>query len=155
MKLAIATIVSALCFTAYCAPAQAALGFCTPAPDCTAAGKPCDNAITHTQTEELGLSPVAGASVIRVKLCTGSDSVCGNANSGQVVSVFAYSGNTLVGTWVLNSFSTNGIVDTGPYTKLPPLTRLAVRCNNSGVSNLCRIAWQHCRETLPIQGSAH
>lgn len=132
------------------APASAQLAYCTPAANCAAAGKPCDNAITHTDTESLGLSPVAGASVIRVKLCTQTDSVCDQYNTTQAVTVFGYVGTQVVYQKTLSSLTADGDRDTGPYTRLPALTRLSVRCGNSGAGNLCRIAWQHCRESLPI-----
>jgi hypothetical protein len=151
MKRSSALILVSLALIAHTAPAMAALAYCTPATNCAANGKPCDNAIDYGDTESLSLSPVAGASVIRVKLCTAIDSVCGAYNTTQAVTVFGKIGNQTVYQKTLSSLNPNDPRDTGPYTELPPLTGLSVRCGNASTQNSCKIVWQHCRIALPVQ----
>lgn len=151
MKCLTASVLLALAMSAHTAPALAALAFCTPAANCAAAGKPCDYAIDHADTESLSLSPVAGASVIRVKLCTATDSICGFSNPVQSVTIFGKIGAETAYQKTLSSLTPDGQRDTGPYTELPPLTSLSVRCGNTGGQGSCKIAWQHCRKTLPVQ----
>ena len=151
MKCLTASVLLTLAMSAHTAPALAALAFCTPAANCAADGKPCDKAISHADTESLSLSPVAGASVIRVKLCTATDSVCGMSNPVQSVTVYGKIGNQTVYQKTLSSLSPNDPRDTGPYTELPPLTSLSARCGNAGGNLSCKIVWQHCRIALPVQ----
>src|SRR5689334_1916388 len=130
------------------AGARAALGFCRPATNCTAADKPCQNYIMEGDTESLIPSPVAGAAVIRVRACLpGTTDVCSGGPSSQTLTVFGYSGQTQIYQFTLNTVT--GAIDTGGYTRLPGLTRLAVRCNSATNTN-CRIAWQVCKEELPV-----
>ena len=151
MKCLTASVLVSLALVAHSAPASATLAYCTPAANCAADGKPCDNIIAHTDTESLSLSPVAGASVIRVKLCTAIDSVCGVSNPVQSVTIYGKIGNQTVYQKTLSSLNPNDPRDTGPYTELPPLTSLSARCGNAGGVNSCKIVWQHCRNTLPVQ----
>ncbi len=151
MKCLTASVLVSLALSIHTAPALAALAYCTPAANCAADGKPCDNIITHADTESLSLSPVAGASVIRVKLCTAIDSVCGVSNPVQSVTIYGKIGNQTVYQKTLSSLNPNDTRDTGPYTELPPLTSLSARCGNAGGVNSCKIVWQHCRDTLPVQ----
>ena len=46
----------------------------------------------------------------------------------------------------------NPLLDTGPYTELPRLTRMSASCGNAGSGFNCRIVWQHCRALLPESG---
>jgi hypothetical protein len=151
MKYLTASVLLSLALSVHSAPALSALAYCTPAANCAAAGQPCDNAIDHADTESLSLSPVAGASVIRVKLCTATDSVCGVSNPVQSVTIYGKIGAQTVYQKTLSSLNPNDQRDTGPYTELPPLTGLSVRCGNAGAQNSCKIVWQHCRDTLPVQ----
>ena len=151
MKCLTASVLLSLALGVHTAPALAALAYCTPAANCAAAGQPCDNAINHADTESLSLSPVAGASVIRVKLCTATDSVCGVSNPVQSVTIYGKIGTQTVYQKTLSSLNPNDPRDTGPYTELPPLSSLSARCGNAGGQNSCKIVWQHCRNTLPVQ----
>ena len=89
--------------------------------------------------------------MIRVKLCTATDSVCGMWNPVQSVTVYGKIGNQTVYQKTLSSLSPNDPRDTGPYTELPPLTSLSARCGNAGGNLSCKIVWQHCRIALPVQ----
>lgn len=147
MSLRIASIIALLALVPVGA-AMAKLSQCRPAADCTSADKPCLNYINATETESLTPSPVAGAAVIRVRAClAGVTDVCSGGPSSQTLTVFGYAGRKQIYQFTLNTVT--GKLDTGPYTKLPGLTRLAVRCNSVDGGN-CRIAWQVCKEELPV-----
>jgi hypothetical protein len=150
MSLRIASIIALLAL----APVEAAmakLSQCRPAADCTAADKPCMNFIAETETESLTPSPVAGAAVIRVRAClAGVTDVCpGGGPQSQTLTVFGYAGRKQIYLFTLNT-GVRGKLDTGSYTQLPGLTRLAVRCNSVGPGGNCQVAWQICKEELPV-----
>ncbi len=132
--------------------AAADLGYCTPATDCSATGKPCTKSIQYAQTENLPLhpAPVGNGSVIRVRLCTKIDALCSSSNPTQAVTIHGFVGGEIY-TKTLNSTVPNGERDTGPYTELPRLTGLSASCGNAGGASSCKIVWQHCRTMLPVQ----
>lgn len=125
-----------------------ALSQCKPVANCAASGKPCNTYVHEGDTRTLHTSILPGASVIRVRACTKSDAVCKDGADSQTVSVFGYAGNTLVYTRHLN---VEDGFDTGGYTKLPALTRLTARCSSAAPGGYCLVAWQHCKEPLPIR----
>lgn len=139
---------------AHGAATAATLGYCTPSPNCSDPAKPCYAVIQHSVSKDLPLNPapVGYASVIRVRLCTAVDGLCGGANATQAVTVHGFVGNTEVYTKTLKSFAPNPLLDTGPYTELPRLTRMSASCGNAGSGFNCRIVWQHCRALLPESG---
>lgn len=128
--------------------AHAALSQCRPAANCGSAGKPCNTYISEGDTRTLTTSVLPGASVIRVRVCPNADSVCKDGANTQAVSVFGYSGANVVYTKHLN---VNDGLDTGAYTKLPALSKLAVRCSSASPGGYCLVAWQHCKEELPLK----
>jgi hypothetical protein len=128
--------------------AHAALTSCRPSPNCGSADKPCNTYITQGDTRTLSKNYQIGTSVIRVRLCTNGDSVCKDGANTQAISVFGYSGANAVYSKHLNS---NGATDTGSYTKVPKLTRLAVRCNSVAPGQYCLVAWQHCKEAPSLK----
>lgn len=133
------------------APAHAQVYACTPVANCSIDGKPCTSWIEHADTRHMPLSPLAGDSYMRVRLCTAGDALCSSSNPVQAVSVFAYSNNALVYSKVLSSLNAGDPRDTNTVT-LPPLNSLRVRCNNPGAQNHCKVVWQHCRKQPPIAG---
>lgn len=128
--------------------AHAALSQCRPSPNCGSADKPCNTYVSEGDTRTLTTSFQPGASVIRVRVCTKSDAVCKDGANTQTVSVFGYAGNQVVYTKHLNA---NSGYDTGGYTKLPALTKLNVRCSGASPGAYCLVAWQHCKESLPLR----
>jgi hypothetical protein len=142
-----ALIASAVALLMHAAPTRAELSNCTPAPNCGAPGKPCMEYVSQGTTETVMTSFLPGVSVIRVKLCSGPDAVCVSGNSQQTLSIFGYAGSTKV---YENHLNTQGVTDTGPYTALPALTKLNLRCNATAGGS-CKVVWQHCKESLPIQ----
>ena len=132
------------------APQASALSNCAPVANCGTPDKPCNTYIAQGATRTLDTSFLAGPSVIRVRVCTQADAVCKDGADAQAVSVFGYSGATLVYTKHLNL---NSGLDTGPYTKLPALTQLKARCSTVAPGAYCLVAWQHCKEALPVAGS--
>lgn len=128
--------------------AHAALSQCRPSANCGSADKPCNTYISEGDTRTLTTSFQPGASVIRVRLCLNADAVCKDGANTQAASVFGYSGANVVYTKHLN---VNSGLDTGGYTRLPALTRLNVRCNSAAPGAYCLVAWQHCKESLPLR----
>ena len=127
--------------------ALAQLGQCRPAANCTAADKPCMKFVTEGDTQSLKPSPAAGDAVIRVRACNVANDVCKSVATNQTVSVFGYEGQRQI---YFKTLSFQGDSDTGDYTKLPGLTRLAVRCNSVS-GQYCKVAWQICKEQLPVK----
>ncbi len=127
--------------------ATAQLGQCRPAANCASADKPCVKHVTQGDTQSLKPNPAAGTAVIRVRACLGANDVCNSGVATQTLSVFGYKGREQI---YFKTLSNSGDTDTGNYTKLPGLTRLAVRCN-SVVGQYCKVAWQICKEQLPVK----
>ena len=146
MKTPILSLIAALALLP--AMPAAALSQCKPVADCSSSGKPCNTYINEGDTRTLDTRVLPGASVIRVRVCTAADAVCKDGANTQAVSVFGYAGNNVVYTRHLN---VNSGFDTGPHTELPSLTRLAVRCNSASPGAYCLVAWQHCKESLPLR----
>jgi hypothetical protein len=121
---------------------------CRPSPNCGSADRPCNTYIDEGDTRTLDTRVLPGASVIRVRVCTKEDAVCKDGTNTQTVSVFGYAGSQVVYTRHLN---VNDGYDTGGYTKLPSLTRLAARCSGASPGGHCLVAWQHCKEPLPLR----
>jgi hypothetical protein len=153
MKCMTASLLACIALIAHSAPAAADLGYCTPAPDCSTTGKPCNKSIQHGITSNLALNPapVGNGSVIRVRLCTKTDALCSDYNTTQSVTVHGFVGGAEIYTKNISSLNPNDIRDTGPYTQLPRLTKLSATCGNAGAESSCKIVWQHCRTTLPLQ----
>lgn len=146
MKLMTTTLLASLALFAQATPAHA-LDNCSPSPNCGGPGKPCNAYINQGATKTLITDYTAGAAVIRVRLCLNGDTVCDGGKTPQAISIFGTSGGNAVYTRHLNL--TDG-QDTGPYTLIPSLTKLKVRCNST-TGQSCHIAWQHCKESLPVQ----
>lgn len=125
-----------------------ALAQCKPVADCASSGKPCNTYISQGDTRTLDTRVLPGASVIRVRVCTKADAVCKDGANVQTVSVFGYAGSQVVYTRHLNA--TDGY-DTGGYTQVPSLTRLAARCSGASPGGDCLVAWQHCKQPLPLR----
>ncbi|PRQ05159.1 hypothetical protein [Enhygromyxa salina] len=122
---------------------QGLLTQCTPAFNCTTPDKPCYTTIGEGVTKNLVTNNQLGASVFRVRMCTSLSSVCKSASYPQTMSVFGYSGVNSVYEKHLHG----GVSDTGPYTEIPSLTNLRVRCNTAYPGSACKLAWQHCKKT--------
>jgi hypothetical protein len=120
---------------------------CKPAKNCGAAGKPCNEYIHEGATETMSTNLLPQVSVIRVRVCTKSDSVCNDGADTQAVNVYAYKGAQLIKQWNLNQ---NSGYDTGGYTRVPGMTKLTIRCASSLTAN-CLVAWQHCLEPAKIK----
>jgi hypothetical protein len=128
--------------------AHAALSQCRPSPDCGSAGKPCNTYVSEGDTRTLTTSVLPGPSVIRVRVCTKADAICKDGADTQAVSVFGYAGEKVVYTRHLNA---NSGYDTGGNTELPALSKLDVRCSSATQGAYCLVAWQHCKESLPLK----
>ena len=153
MKCMTASLFACMALIVHSAAAAADLGYCTPAPNCSATGKPCNESIKYTESDNLPLNPapVGNGSVIRVRLCTKIDALCSDYNTTQSVTVHGFVGMAEIYTKNISSLNPNDIRDTGPYTQLPRLTKLSASCGNAGADSRCKIIWQHCRTTLPLQ----
>ena len=129
--------------------AMGQLAQCRPAANCTSNGKPCVKFVTEGTTQNLKPSPAAGTPVIRVRLCGAAenDTCTKDGPSTQTVSVFGYKSSDQI---YFKTLTSAGESDTGPYTEVAGLTRLAVRCN-SVVGQYCKVAWQLCRKQLPVK----
>ncbi len=142
MKAITSTLFAAIALLAHAAPAHA-LGNCKPSPNCGSPDKPCMAYITHGLTKTLITDYTAGASVIRVQACLNTSDLCVSGTFPQSVTVFGYvAGNPNA---IYQKSLTVNSPDTGPYTLLPHLNRLDVRCNN--VQGNCKVVWQHCKES--------
>lgn len=99
--------------------------------------------ITHGVTKTLITDYTVGAAVIRVQACLNTSDLCASGTSPQSVTVFGYvAGNPNA---IYQKSLTFNSPDTGPYTLLPRLNRLDVRCNNT--QGYCKVVWQHCKES--------
>jgi len=129
--------------------AVAEVGQCRPSPNCTSDEKPCVKFVTQGTTQSLKPSPAAGTPVIRVRLCgaAASDTCTKDGPSTQTVSVFGYKGSDQI---YLQTLTSSETTDTGPYTEVPGLTRLAVRCNST-LGQYCKVAWQLCKKELGVK----
>jgi hypothetical protein len=149
MKLATtSTIALALALMLPLGTAQATLSQCTPSANCGSPDKPCNTYISQGATKTLSTSIRPGDSVIRVRVCLSADAICKDGANTQAVSVFGYSGTDVIYTKHLNI---NDGLDTGAYTRLPAISKLRVRCNSAAPGAYCLVAWQHCKEELPLQ----
>ena len=131
--------------------ARAELAACRPTANCGDANMPCRNLITEGQVEKLRPNPVAGDPVVRVRLCLGGYPGCDLSDDKivQAATVWGYAGQKQI----FEETLTAAKPDTGPYTKLPGLTELRVRCNTASPGSHCRVMWQVCRETLPVKNA--